>query len=434
MNLVDHTRKLLGQYSDLNHDGYLLAVSGGKDSMVLLDVFHELGATCVVAHMNYGLREGDSDLDEKHVEKICKEKGFKFTSKKVDTKKFCSENGVATQEGARMLRYNWFNDLLQSEGLKWIVTAHHEEDNKETFIQNLKRGSGLRGLKSMTLRHENKLKPLLNISRKSIDAYAVENNIVFRQDASNNQNHYQRNLIRNKLLPMMEKELEGIGLGISRSIDNLQMDYDYLIDKLNEESERVLLHKGDEWIVSSFRELHPRLLFHILEKFGFNSRQVEDLLSSGSSGKGIENEKYAVLDGHGDLFIHLNQNSESHEINIEEPGNYSIGEELLKISESERPSKFDTNKLIAYLDADKISWPLIVRNYQHGDKIKPIGMNGRKKLSDYFTDAKIPVHKRSDIKVVVSNSEIIWVVGQLLSEDVKITPSTKKILKFETLG
>lgn len=434
MNLVEHTRMLLGQISDQSKDGYLLAVSGGKDSMVLLDVFHNLGVSFMVAHMNYGLREGDSDLDEALVESVCREKGIKFISKKVDTKKYCLEHGMSTQEGARILRYNWFNELLESEKLKWIVTAHHEEDNKETFIQNLKRGSGLRGLKSMTIHHENKLKPLLTIARGEIDQYALENKVDFRQDASNNQNHYQRNLIRNKLLPMMEEELNGIGQGISRSIENLQQDYNYLRSKLNEEADQTLQKKENEWVVTSFRDKHPRLLFHILEDFGFNNQQVLDLIRSNTSGKKIENEKYVVVDGHGDLYIYENVEDDSIDLEIFEPGRYNIGKETIVISEAEKPTHFSANKLVAYVDANKVAWPLKVRDYQRGDRIKPIGMKGSKKLSDYFTDAKIPVHQRSNKKVVVSNGEIIWVVGELMSENVKIVHLTKKVLKFETLG
>jgi len=192
--ILEEVKYRLSTQSDARSDGYLLAGSGGKDSMVLLDVLHKLGVKFVVAHMNYGLRGEDSDLDQQLVKKLCETRGVKFCVKRVDTNKFCAERGCSTQEGARILRYSWFDELLEEENLQWMVTAHHEEDNKETFIQNLKRGSGLRGLKAMRFVHENKLKPMLSISRNIIDQYAKEQGIEFRQDASNNQNHYQRNL------------------------------------------------------------------------------------------------------------------------------------------------------------------------------------------------------------------------------------------------
>lgn len=432
MSLVEQTKDTLKSYSRPRNDRYLLAVSGGKDSMVMLDVFHKLGVQFSVAHMNYGLRDEASDLDQALVQKICNNLGVNCYVKKVDTQAFCEKEKISTQEGARILRYFWFNELMEENDLNWVVTAHHEEDNKETFLQNLKRGSGLRGLKAMLPIHENKLKPLIRVSRSEIDNYCNSNHISYRQDASNNQLHYQRNLIRNKVLPQLEKDLMGIGKGISTTIENLQLDYDYLIHQLEREADKNLVKDGDEWRILSFRKLHPRLLFHLLEKFGFNKKQVEDLIHSKSSGKKVENAQFIAQDGHGDLLIFRDAGNVSTELEIREVGSYHLQGVNIVISESVVPDEFERNRQVAFMDADKITWPLLVRNYQHGDKIKPIGMVGKKKLSDYFTDAKIPVHRRSQIKVVISEGEIAWVVGEITGDNFKITGSTKKVLKFET--
>lgn len=432
MSLVEKTRTILRAYSKPSVEHYLLAVSGGKDSMVLLDIFYKLGLQFSVAHMNYGLRAAASNHDQALVEQTCADLGIKCHVKKVDTRTLCEKEKLSTQEGARILRYSWFNELIEENNLNWVVTAHHEEDNKETFIQNLKRGSGLRGLKAMLPQHENKLKPLIYVSRSEVDNYCNEHDISYRQDASNNQLHYQRNLIRNKVLPLLEKELTGVGKGITNTIENLQLDYDYLIQELENATERLLEKNDNEWKISSFRQLHPRLLFHVLEKFGFNKKQVDDLIHSKSSGKKIEQGMFVAQDGHGDLLIFKSAENVLSGLEIGKIGTYHLDGVGITISESEIPNKFDRNKKVAFIDADKLTWPLFVRNYQHGDKIKPIGMTGTKKLSDYFTDAKVPVHQRSQIKVLISAGKIIWVIGQVADDNFKITDSTKKVLKFET--
>ncbi len=434
MSLIEHVRHIIQEQNHSKEEKFLLAVSGGKDSMVLFHIFYQLKLDFAVAHMNYGLREEAADLDEDLVKKFANQRDIQFFSKKVNTKAFCEQEGCSTQEGARILRYSWFEELLATHKLQWIVTAHHEEDNKETFIQNLKRGSGLRGLKAMQVVHENRLKPLLEVSRESIDAYAVQQAVEFREDASNNQNHYQRNLIRNQLLPKLEEKLPRIGKGILTSIKNLQADYDYLLESLEKEKTNHLEGVRDGWKVMNYKSLHPRLLFHILENFGFNYQQVQDLLRSTSSGKHIHNDRFIAADGHGDLYInHQEKEGSSFDVmELKEVGIYDLGSEKIQLSEAAYPSSFDGNKAIAYVDADALKWPLIVRNYRAGDSIQPIGMKGSKKLSDYFTDEKIPVHRRAQQKVVVSGDKIVWVVGEVVSDLAKLTASTKKVLKFET--
>lgn len=430
MSLLEKIQHIIEKRTNKN-DRFLLAVSGGKDSMALFSIFSNLNLDFAVAHMNYGLREEESDKDELLVRKVAEERKVKLFTKKVDTKTFCSTEGYSTQEGARILRYSWFQELLDEEKIDWIVTAHHEEDNKETFIQNLKRGSGLRGLKSMKVIHENRFKPLLSISRSEIDSFVEENQIKYRQDASNNQNHYQRNLIRNKLLPTLEEELPGIGLGITSSIENLRLDYEYLVDRLERESTVLLVKEEIGWKIKDFKNIHPRLLFHILEKFEFNIQQMYDILGA-LSGKKIENDQYEVTNGHGDLYLQKISLTQRINEQIKEPGVYNLGDQKVHIQACEYPTQFDRNKSIAYVDADKLFWPLTIRNYRQGDKIKPIGLSGSKKLSDYFTDQKIPVHLRSHKMVILSGDEIIWIVGEMVSDKVKLTESTKKVLKFET--
>jgi tRNA(Ile)-lysidine synthase len=435
MSLEAQVKHIISSKANLE-DRFLLAVSGGKDSMVLLHIFHQLGLNCVVAHMNYGLRDEGAQLDEKLVQEVTTALKVPFVAKQVNAREFCQRRGVAVQEGARILRYDWFEELLKEHNLRWIVTAHHEEDNKETFLQNLKRGSGLRGLKAMEVINHNRLKPMLATTREEIDTYVTREKVSFRQDASNNQNHYQRNLIRNKVLPAMESDLEGIGKGISSSISKLQADYDYLSMKLQEDANQVVEEEETHRRIHNYREVHPRLLFYILEEYGFNHHQVEDIMQASSSGKKLESKGYLVETGHGHLYIYDKEKAitSAEMMILDGPGEYTFDNVKIRISESEYPAQFDRNKGIAFLDADQLNWPLAIRNYQHGDKINPIGMKGTKKLSDYFTDSKVPAQQRLNKKVILSDEKIVWVVGELSSEQTKLTSQTKKVLKFETFG
>jgi len=435
MKLIDKiVQGILKEKIDLKSKKLLLAVSGGKDSMVLLDVLYQLKVNFVVAHVNYQLRESDSELDEVLVIETCENLKIPYFTKKVDTKLYCKAHQVSTQEGARILRYSWFEELIQDNQLDWITTAHHEEDNKETFIQNLKRGSGLRGLKSMLMLQNNRFKPMLKISRKEIDAYSTEKSIVYREDASNNQNHYQRNLIRNEFLPQAEKILEGFGNGLSQSILKLQTDYEYIQHALQKEKESVCTFEGKDCIIKNFKNLHKRLLFYILETYDFNIFQMEDMISASQTGKTIENEKFGAVFHQSDLIIYpITKNELINEL-ITKEGTYSFLDFDLIISETEKPQTFSQDLNYIYVDADSISFPLTIRNWKDGDKFSPLGMNGSKKISDFLTDLKMPLHQKNHVKLLISKGKIIWIINHALGDFFKIKNSTKKVLKIETIS
>lgn len=411
----------------------LLAVSGGKDSMVLMTILEQVGVYFEVAHMNYQLREEASNLDEALVRKICQEKEVKCHVKKVDTKSFCETNKMSTQEAARVLRYEWFESLLKNESLDYITTAHHAADNQETFLQNLKRGSGLRGLKGMVFLQNRRCKPMISITRKQIDDFANAKLIQYRNDASNNQNHYQRNLIRNKILPSIEIEMPGFKKGLSKSITNLQHDFDYLIKSLENESKIVLEENGTDFIIRNYKNQHPRLILHLLEKFGFNESQCFDVLNANQAGKQVKSESHIATINDGNLLIHQPRVDANFLLKIESIGQFELDDCTLSISESERPVSFSTEKSIAWIDGDKLKFPLEIRTWQHGDRFQPLGMKGTKKVSDYLTDQKIPLNDKASCKVLISSGKIAWVLGECLSDHFKITEFSKKVVKLETI-
>ncbi len=428
---IENTFK--SQQLDLTTSRLLLAVSGGKDSMVLLSLLKSLGVSFEVAHMNYQLRNQDSDLDEQLVRRICKENRIICHIIKVDTKTYCADNKLSTQEGARVLRYNWFEKLLKTQSLDFITTAHHDSDNHETFFQNLKRGSGLRGLKSMVFLQNKRCKPLLTFTREQIDTYAVSENIEYRQDASNNQNHYQRNLIRNKVLPEIENHLPGFKQGLSKSIGYLQNDYEYLIQSLEKESQEITKLKGDSFLITEYKNHHPRLILHILEKYGFNESQCQDILNASQSGRAVLNEAFGVTINDGNLIIHPLKIHLAFQLSVPTVGKYELGNSVLAIAETEKPKVFTSDKNVAWIDSDLIKFPIEVRTWKAGDRFQPLGMKGSKKISDFLTDLKIPLNEKDSVKLLISNGEIVWVVGLAVSERYKITQNTKKVLKLETI-
>lgn len=411
----------------------LLAVSGGKDSMVLLHLLSTLKVNFEVAHMNYQLRDEDANLDQALVEKVCKEKNITCHIKVVNTKAYCAEHKVSTQEGARLLRYEWFSNLINTHGLDFITTAHHESDNHETFIQNLKRGSGLRGLKSMVFLQNGRCKPLLNASREAIDTFAEEFNVPFRQDASNNQNHYLRNKIRNEVLPLVEDHLPGFKKGLTASIDNLQSDYDYLLHSLERDAKSVLIEENGQFVVLDYKSQHARLLWFILEKFHFNEAQSNDILDAKQAGRTLENQRYAAVINQDDLIIYKNRQVEKFTMKIDAVGEHILDDCTLNIVTATIPDKFTSDRSIAWIDADRIGFPLEVRNWQAGDKFVPLGMRGSKKISDFLTDIKMPLHQKDNVKVLISNDKIVWVLNQAVSDLFKVVNSTKKVIKLETI-
>lgn len=434
MKLIDQVKNTFAQHHiDLDEVRLLLAVSGGKDSMVLLHILKQLGAHFEVAHMNYQLRENDSNLDAALVKTTCESLRITCHINVVDAKRYCKTNHLSTQEGARILRYDWFEQLLQERKIDYITTAHHEADNHETFLQNVKRGSGLRGLKSMVFLQNNRCKPMLSFARITIDQYAVENAISFRQDASNNQDHYQRNLIRNKVLPTIELQLPGFGQGLTQSIKHLQSDFDYLNYSLERDSQAMLEKQDNQFIIADFKTHHPRLIWYVLEKFGFNQAQCQTILSASQTGKTIQSKDYEALMHQNDLIIHQPKEHLVSEMTVEGLGEYDCDANILRIFESTFPEKFDGNRQVAFVDFDKLSFPLEIRNWQAGDKFTPLGMKGSKKLSDFLTDIKMPLHEKNNVKVLISNQKIVWVINQAVSDFFKIEKSSKKVIKLETI-
>jgi tRNA(Ile)-lysidine synthase len=412
---------------------YIIAVSGGGDSMSILHFFTSEQCHIIAAHVNYGLRENDADLDEACVTQFCTENDIPLEIIHPDTKSYCEANKVPIQEGARLIRYEWFDQLLQTHDADYIITAHHQEDVIETFIINLQRGSGIKGLHPLPVVNGNKLRPLVTTSKQDILQYLTEHNAVYREDLSNAKNDYLRNSIRNLILPELYEKLPKIKSGIISTISNLRLDSDYLFEQLEKEKLIVFIATASGGTIARYRDQHKRLLFHIVTEFGFHFDQLEQLLDSKTSGKVFVSKTHQILINRTDLIVEkLKAKNPSISIEINDFGTYEFAQSKFIISTADNAEWDKSN--VAFFPIDKLLFPFKIRNWRQGDAFIPFGMKGSKKVSDYLIDCKISSSHKQSVSVIEYQNEIAWLVAFRTSEKFKSDENTTRWISIEYLA
>ena len=425
----------------LAEDKYLLAVSGGIDSMVLFDLFLKNNINFSVASCNFQLRGKDSDNDLKFVENICIINNINFYSTVLEVDKFSTMRKISTQMAARELRYDFFNKLLEKYKYSYIVTAHHLDDNIETIIFNFIKSTGYKGLVGIPFKKNKILRPLINISKEEIEDYAVSNNITWRLDKSNNSNKYSRNKIRNEVIPLLKEINPSLGKSLTESLKRIQklsydieLRIDLFIQKFVDFKDDYINIKKD--FIDDI-EKYEILLFDFFQDYGFNYSQIENIIKSLKA----KNQK---------KFISLN-----YQLIIERKSIFLITKDFLKKTRYEskeienivlpffnlsvkkyNKSLFTLNKSSnnAQLDFDKITYPICVRNYKKGEKFLPLGMRKNKKISDFLSDKKVNyILKLRQCVITDSTDSVLWVVGHQISNKFKVDSETKNILEFEII-
>ena len=414
----------------------VLALSGGIDSMVLADLLLKSKVEFVAAHCNFHLRGEESDGDEMFVREFARKNGIQCFAKHFETEKYAVKNGISVEMAARELRYAWFEELRQQLGYDRIAVAHHADDQAETFFINLLRGAGLRGLKGMLPQNGVIIRPLLWASREQIHQYAVENQIVWREDHTNAESVYLRNKIRNQLLPVFDELQPEARQGLYKSLEHLASENELYRELLNEKLAQIVEQEGE---TQSFPTLNPKLstlnfqlLFEWLRQFGFNADQCCFIYDA--IGTGIGNHYYSPTHR---LVIGRN---ELHLSEIKEDGNdevqVGLGEKELcsplhlKFAQFVKFADFtiDKSQKVAQLDFDKLKFPLTLRHWRHGDRFHPLGMKGSKLLSDFFVDQKFTEQQKSSVWLLTSSDgDIVWVVGWRIDDRFKVTNETKNI-------
>ena len=401
-------------FPQLKDKKLLLAVSGGIDSMVLLDLFYKLRFDICVVHCNFQLRGKESKGDEMLVREICQDSYIPYFIESFDTTEFAKINKLSIQLAARKLRYDWFQEII-SLGFDYVLTAHHLDDNVETFLINFTRGTGLEGLTGIPAQNGNIIRPLLPFSREEIENYAQANQIQWREDSSNASDKYFRNKLRHNIVPTLKELNTGFLDSFQNTLHHLQQSESLVNDASKLVFEKVVEEKENQLEI----HLKPLLefqnykayLYQWLKNYGFSAwNDIYDLVEA-QSGKQVFSETHILLKDREKLIL-----SERNEINKSEVFIIESIESKVNIPLKLRFCKavniFETVSNCIFVDESKIKFPLTIRKWQEGDYFYPSGMNGKKKLSKYFKDEKYSLLDKENQWLLCSEDQIIWVIGK----------------------
>lgn len=423
-------------------DEILLAVSGGVDSMVMLNLFSSCGYKFAVAHCNFSLRGADSDSDEQLVVDVCKRMGVKLFTKLFHTEVYAHEHNMSIQVAARELRYGWFKALCDEHGYASVAIAHNKNDVAETMLINLTRGTGLKGLTGIKASAKGVIRPLLFAFRKHIEKYAFDKGVEYRNDKTNVEVEYARNRIRHNVITELEKINPGV-------VDNLYGTSLFLsetwsaIEAMNaEHREQIRSEKGNE-VCYSIKKLleypfHQLFLLEELIEYGFSPSAIQDIKESllTQSGKTFYADNYLLIRDRDYLILGSNIQKSYNEVLIDNPSDMPELPIPMEFEVIDDVASFKIPKVASagVFDADKVQFPLLLRPWRKGDWFIPFGMEGRKKVSDFLIDQKIPIHRKSSVFVLESDGNIVWVVGHRIDNRYRVNSESSKALHVKIRG
>ncbi len=410
----------------------LLAVSGGKDSMVMTDLFMKSGLPFGIGHIQHHLRGEESEKDALFVEDFAKQWNIPFFRHDIDPEIFAIGN---MHDTARSIRYQWLNEWAHSKGYGQIAAAHHKDDWRETFLIHLLRGSGLEGLSSIQPKNQNIIRPLLWASREDIDTYAATLQIPYREDSSNTKDDYLRNHIRHHVVPALrnadERSFKGLDISIHRIKESSEL-LEFLIEKYKKDCISI----QNEATVIDLQKIKntgvdAALLYALIQDFGYNAGQTSDILNADQGSVFMTSHFIATV--HQDqLHIKVRSSTETihnvifHDINdlLRHDGSLAF-----IMVQNEVFTKFDPNCL--YLDIEKISFPVTLRSRKAGDRYKPLGLNGKtQKVKDLLINRKLSIFEKNEVMILEDSEKIIAITILAISDDVKISEGTQSILRI----
>eukprot|EP01133_Synstelium_polycarpum_P003291 gene3291-3745_t len=416
----------------------LLAVSGGKDSVLMSHLFKRAGYHFGIAHCNFNLRKEESERDEAFVRRLAATLEVPFYLSSFETAAYAAAQKVSTQMAARTLRYEWFENCRQQEGYDLIAVAHHQNDALETVLLNLTRGTGIAGLHGIRPRRDKLIRPILFLSAAEIEEIIRSEDFSYVEDSSNHADKYARNKIRLKVIPQLKAINPGLEQTFEHNIRRFAETEQVLNQVVQALRETLLQERGGHVFISldKIRALDPRqLLFaELIKPYGFSENQAMDILQSlnGQSGASFYADTYRITLDREELIVSAILPRDYGGVNIHpEDQQVSMGKYQIEISGS-TAVRFEKVKEKAFIDAGKLIYPLILRNWEQGDHFMPLGMNRYKKLSDFFIDEKVPLPLKEQIPVLINgNGEIVWIAGWRQDNRYKVSPATKKVAIFE---
>lgn len=421
----------------LNQKRLLLAVSGGLDSMVLLHLFQELKFDIAIAHCNFQLRGVESFGDQKFIQEYADANAIPIYVTQFDTEGFAKDYKLSTQLAARELRYNWFYELLEEEKFDYLLTAHHADDNLETFLINFTRGTGLEGLTGIPVQNDKIIRPLLFLTRNEIDSYAKDHDIQWREDSSNASDKYLRNKIRHHLIPILKELNPNFMASFFKTENYLQQSHSMVEDAAIMVYQQVASQVDDQihYNLNKLMQLpnYKSYLYQWLKEFGFTAwDDIYDLVD-GQSGKQVFAADFRVLKDRDVLIVCPIAPAESiEEFYIDK--NQTEVNIPLKLSISKVADILIDSNTAIFVDADKLTFPLAIRRWKTGDVFMPFGMDGKsKKVSKLFKDEKLSLIEKENTWILCSGEQIVWVIGIRADNRFRTADTTKNILKIELI-
>ncbi|MGF7230315.1 tRNA lysidine(34) synthetase TilS [Arachidicoccus sp.] len=457
MNLISSFQTQLQQdfpYVSKKHTKLLLAVSGGVDSVVLVDLFARLGFNFVIAHCNFHLRGEESNRDEIFVKTIAEIYQKEIFIQHFETEKMAEIGKTSIEETARNLRYNWFVELLHKEDIfplpggdvqakeefiqnKFIVTAHHANDTIETLLMNFFRGTGIGGLHGIPSRNKDIIRPLLFAKREEIVAYAKAHHLNWVEDSSNQSELYTRNFFRLNFLPAVQQYFPRVEDNLLNNIDRFKEAEILYKQAVDRSKKKLLQQKGKEFLIPVLLlkkiPAQQTLLWEIAKSFSFSQAQIPEIIKllEATSGAHIDSGTHRIFKNRNHLVITPLAEALSQQVLInKEDKNIHFEDGRIQFSFLEKNLSIDKDSGIAMLDADTVKFPLLLRKWKTGDYFYPLGMKKKKKLSRFFIDQKLSLSQKEHIWVLESDKKIVWIVGLRIDDRFKILPSSKNILRI----
>jgi len=433
-------------------DKILVALSGGADSVFLLSFLHKYQKKfkieiCAV-HINHNLRGEKARLDEKFCSNICKKLNIEFISISVDVTSYSKQNKISIEEAGRILRYKTFENILKEQNFNKIATAHNLNDNTETFFLNLIKGAGIKGLSGIPAARQNIIRPILNIPKDEIFLYLKENEIKYCTDLSNNENIYQRNFLRNEILPALRKHLNpNLDNSIANTSVFLKDVYNFFEKNIfNRVIKKIVtVDVASVFIVlTKFRELgleeslKKEIIRRILiQYFAFEANYIQVTavygLMENQTGKKIKlGENLFAYRERDKLVITKNQNIEHEEIKISSGDSVKCFGKIFSITSVKKTDvKYGLKKNVEFISGDNLLKEFVIRRWKEGDRFFPFGMNQSKKVSDFLSDIKIPSYQKKEQTVLVNKNKIVWITGLRIDNRFRIKSTTKSFIKLE---
>ena len=439
--LAKFSKHIDTHFSFLKDKKVLIAISGGLDSVVLTQLLHQLKVKIFLAHCNFKLRGNASDEDEEFVKKLAEQLQIPIFIKTVETEIIAKQEKLSIQLTARKLRYEWFDQLSKENTFDYVVTAHHADDNLETFLINTIRGTGLDGLTGIPEKNGNIIRPLLPFSREEIEKYATKNSISWREDSSNAEIKYLRNKIRHQVIPVLKEVNPSLLKSFQKTQENLKASRQIIDDRIESLLNEIVIPAEAGIQKINIKKLlilnNPKAyLYQLLKKYNFTEWNDIAHLLEAQSGKQIFSTTHRLVKDRAFLLL-----TKIHQV-ISEDKLLLINEDdlffrknglKLKLTTSKEWSTVKHQPSIIIVDKDLLKFPLTVRKWQNGDYFYPFGMQGKKKISKFFKDEKMSILDKENTWLLCSENKIVWVIGERLDDRYKITNTTTNRLKIEII-